>query len=207
MSPPEYLSTCIPRPYTVLGMKLRPLSIGHILLMQWQGLSYVQKAEKKPATMDDLISGSLICSMRFREYQKFLQREDLADVLKEKGRVFDLGTLPEKQKLFTAYLNEGTDSPEVEIPDRVTRSVLLGTPWLQSLRLCLMTNLHVTSEDAFDYPYRLALWDCFSLRESEGRLVINSGQTDTAEMQEKIETLQALNLAFAEMLGGIPKRS
>ncbi len=204
MSPPEYLSACIPEPFTVLGMKLRPLSIGHILLMQWQGLSYVSE-RPEPPTMDDLISGCLICSMGFREYKEFLERQDLREELTRLGRVFSFDELPEKYALFRAYLDQGTESPEVEIPDSIASGVLLGTPWLQSLRICLMSKLHVSNEETFDYPYRMALWDCFSVRESEGRLVINTGQMDTAAMQEKIEVMQALNLAFLERLGGIPK--
>jgi len=203
MSPPEYLQSVIPTPYTILGRRLRPLSIGHILLMQFQELAYVSEEEIK-ATMDDLIAGVLICSMRFREYQEFLQLEDLGHELKRAGQALDLTELPEKFRLFAEYLDQGTESPEIEIPETVQNNILLGTPWLQSLRICLMAKLHVGPEETFDYPYRQALWDCFSLREAEGKLTINSGQADTPDMLETIETLQKMNKAFIEQLAGIP---
>jgi hypothetical protein len=168
--------------------------------MEWQGLSYFQEGSQastdSPPTLNDLISGVLICSMSFRGYQDFLQNEGLAAQLKQAGDHLQLHTVDEKQALFGRYLAEGLAAPEVEIPDHVSSGVALGTPWLQCVRLCLMSRLHVSSEATFDYPYRQALWECFSLRESEGKLVINAGQMDTSEMLERIETLEALNAAF-----------
>jgi len=203
MSPPEYLNAVVPKPHTALGMRLRPLSIGHILLMQWQGLSYVQEKPGR-ATMDDLISACLICSMRFSEYQEFLRRDDLEDELKRRGRGFQIGDLGMKHRIFDEYLTEGTESPEVEIPDEVSSSLLSGSPWLQCLRVCLMAKLHVASAETFDYPYRLALWDCFGLRESEGKLhIVGSDESD--EQADTISALRELNLYYIEQLAGVPK--
>jgi hypothetical protein len=145
-----------------------------------------------------------MCSHTFRGYQEFLRRPDIDKVLRKLGKVLDLATVTEKFKLFDDYLSQGTECPEVEIPDSAASSMVRGTPWLQCLRVVLMTQFHVSSEDVWDYPYRQAVWDSCSFREGEGRLQI-IGEDNSAERQDRVDMLLAANEEIRKAMGFAPE--
>ena len=65
-----YANVCVPEQYVVLGLKLKPLSLGHYLLMRRFGCAYASDTETN-VTFGDLVLGVLICSMTFNEALEF----------------------------------------------------------------------------------------------------------------------------------------
>lgn len=65
-----YASACIPDSFTVLGLRLKPLSLGHYLMMTRFGCAYASDTETTIG-LDDLVTGALICSMTFEECNAF----------------------------------------------------------------------------------------------------------------------------------------
>lgn len=192
---PEYLKSIIQTPYRILGLNLLPLSIGHIALLEFMGV------DDQKLTAEMIINGCLICSMRFREFLDFVSSPDRDKRLRKMGKTFRFETINDKAKLFLEYLHEGLETPEVEMPNSMADGLIVGSPWIQIVRVRLMAKLGISSESVWDYPYRLALWDCFSLAESEGRLSILTGEL-LQERDKKYDTLSAMN---AQLLAQHPE--
>lgn len=213
----QFLKAAVPEPFIVLGLRLRPLSIGHLVLMQWSGLSFMREDNSKP-NLDDLIIGCLICSMRFRQYQEFLQSPDIASVLTRLGRralfepkrgwsrlAFWRKAKPalrvqERFELFDKYLADGMDIPQFELPNSAAQSMIIGSPWLQCLRIMLMTKFHMPAEETWDYPYRQAVWDVCTARESDGALSI-IGENSSPEHDAAVAAMEELNDEIRKALG------
>jgi len=189
MTSEPYLKAIIPTPFRVLDMELLPLSIGHLAWFEYLGLAYMTD---KPVGLTDLENACIVCSHTFTGYRQLLQSKTIARELRRMGKVLDLGTVPDKMKLFNEYLDQGTEWPEFEVRDHGASTMVIGAPWLQCLRTMLMTKFHVPSAEVWDYPYRLALWDCLSYRESEGRLQIIT-EDASAEHMDRVAAMQAAN--------------
>lgn len=65
-----YAAACIPEKCSVLGLKLKALSLGHYLLMRRFNCAYASD-EENSISFSDLITGVLICSMTFEDCVAF----------------------------------------------------------------------------------------------------------------------------------------
>lgn len=75
MTPAEsYSFALLPDPDYCCGLALRPLSIGHMLLMRRLGLSFF--FEDREDQLQDLLTGVLICSGTFSEFVPALYRPE-----------------------------------------------------------------------------------------------------------------------------------
>jgi hypothetical protein len=192
---PEYLKSVIQQPYRILGLTLHPLSLGHIVLMEFLGV------DDQKLTAEMLINGCLVCSMRFREFIDFMSAPDRDKRLRKMGRQFRFEDVNEKALIFKEYLRDGLETPETEMPNSMMSEMTIGSPWIQIIRVRLMSKLGISSEAVWDYPYRLALWDCFSMAESEGRLSILTGDL-LEERGDRHDTLSEMN---AQLLAQHPE--
>src|SRR5690348_11829794 len=60
-------AAAIPEPYQILGLKLLPLSIGRYRLLRRFEVAFVSE-EETSATVEDLIRGLVICSLRCEDF-------------------------------------------------------------------------------------------------------------------------------------------
>lgn len=189
----EFLSAANPQPVGIYHFELRPLSLGHITHFRYFKNAF---AEEREPGINDLVMGVLTCAHSYRGFREFLQRGDLPKLLKKYGKAFKVEEFPEKLKLFKAYLAEGTVSPEIEVPSQNRSNIIPGAPWIQRLRVFLMSRLHVHHEEVWDYPYAQAVWDYYTWLEQEQMIHIvgeaNQQQEDVAE------ELVAMNKKLAE---------
>ena len=72
----EQLTTAgFPDTYTVLGVRLLPLSRGHLLLMERCGCAFASDNESQMVSVQDLILGIAICSMSYEDFIEFSSAE------------------------------------------------------------------------------------------------------------------------------------
>lgn len=159
-----YCTASIPDPYRILGLRLRPFSLGHYLLMQRFGCNFLAD-DVSTATREDLILGVLICSMRHAEFLVFIEQKNFAKEMVAWGKRIGLFDFPEKSGLFQKYLRASLDEPDyIELHPSQGGS----GDWAQNLKLVLVTKLFYTEADALDMPLSKALADYYKLAESEG---------------------------------------
>lgn len=180
-----------PVPVVVLGMLLRPLSVGHVLqFSRDETLSGVVHGSLDPSQVTAAV---LICCQNWEQSSGIDHDRFLALKLWVwKRRVFRAARLHEKRKSaglesgyyfaketakFNQYLRDGSE--EFSISDFVGNDSnsggrCPGSPWILRLQQWLMTHLRITECEAWDYSYGLAKmrWACHW--EQEGGIKIKN---------------------------------
>jgi hypothetical protein len=183
----SYAQSAVPDPYRILGLRLKPFSLGHYLLLQRFGCAFVQEAEGS-ATRDDLIMGVLVCSMSHDEFLEFIEQKDFVKQTVAWGKKVGVVDLTEKAKLFQAYLRQGLTEPDyIALHPQNDAS----NDWVQNLKITLVTRLGHSEHEALDMPLSKALADYYKLAENEGMIRLLSAEDRAAA--------EANSLAMAEM--------
>lgn len=183
MSSINYASAAVPDPYRVLGLRLRPFSLGHYLLLQRFGCSFIQE-EAGEASLEDLILGVLICSMTHREFLQFIEQKNFLKQVGDWGKKFGLSDYKPKAELFLEYLKQGLHEP-----DYISLKPTDGdrSDWAQNLKITLMTRLNYNEEQALNLPLSQALSDYYKLAESEGHIrLLTPEDIESAESNSKL---------------------
>jgi hypothetical protein len=178
-----YASACIPDTYTVLGLRLKNLSLGHYLLMKRYGCAYASDVETDIG-FSDLVTAVLICSMTFEEALDFF---DLPSVpffsfenLKTFGKAWYLSkklggagyeirlwgdsflkqirkrkefNIISETKTFQKYITEGSQMPYYYDGDNKADKPS-GAHWSLALHSFLLTKY--SESEALNLPLRLA---------------------------------------------------
>ena len=176
----NWLSQLLPDPREVCGIKLNPLSIGHLI--------WLDRLDVFPPTeREEVLTCSLICSREVEDIE-----ETLADpwlslkielwLFKYKG-FKEIVWLDEAVK-FCDYYEEGTQSPPVMKEEKAESINDSATPFLQHLKTTLQSALGYSSSAALNAPYNRAIWDYYVHHENEGALRV----IDRVKRKEMKET-------------------
>lgn len=78
----KYFTDIIPEPFCILGLRLKPLSLGRYRLMKRFSIAYVAD-EAAQASFGDLILGVLICSMTCDDFKTFANSKQFESQIKK----------------------------------------------------------------------------------------------------------------------------
>ncbi len=168
----------LPSPARVLGLSLRPYSIGHELWLLREDSPFAKedRVSTGPDSRSDLIRAVWTCSLTWKEI-----RGGRADWLKPLKLAIWTARLTrmdfdQAETAFRDYLLLGSDlAPTDRDPKDTSRP--LGGPHLARLILFLIRELRKTEEEAFDYPMALANWHYATWLEKEGAVrVLNEDE-------------------------------
>lgn len=159
----RYLTAVWPEPFTILGKRLLPLSIGRLLLLQ----RYECYPPKSPS---GLILAVIICSRpcdqveaaitdRWLRVKSWLWRLRLGKIDWEA-----------RLQLFSDYVIAHSRRPSLY--ESRGHDVLPGAPWLQHLQVCLRARVGWTKQEVAEACYSQALWDYYTQWEVEQRVLI-----------------------------------
>lgn len=181
----------LPDPFCVLGLTLKPFSLGHYYNLTRHGCAFVSEKHEQ-ATVDDLIFACLVCSMTFDEFNAWLNMPPLTvaarvrEVLKSRswrevvvslsgskpmldvvrwGRKFGVFSVAEKAELFCRYLAEHSKQPRIWIEKESDGS---GSHWAHNIFVTLTGQLGFTREQALNIPLREALLHFYKHAENMG---------------------------------------
>lgn len=190
MAHADYAGSVYPDKWQVLGVELKPFSLGHYFKLRKLGCTFVSDTAEE-ATIKDLILGVIVCSMgshhdpeqdpfwrwlnnsdrsvklwfwNFTRAQKLTQAE--FEVLQWGKRVGKTDFV-EKAKLFAQYLSYYQESPGFYEGEN-TSNEPAGGHWSHSLYHALTSKCGYSPIEAFNAPMRRCLCDFFKLLESEG---------------------------------------
>ena len=198
----DYLQAFYPERFTILGQRLQPFSLGHLMLLRQMGNGFVCP-DCKPS-IPDLTSGIFVCSQSYSQAQRGLESRLLRFRMFVWGARVRRANFVEKMLAFTDYLEAGSTFPDM--PDASERARIPGSPLIQRVRLTLQGELGLTQSEAMDYPWGAALHEYFALLEMKNRTSItNDEERETmkeheemvAAMKEEIEAGKA-NLPLVE---------
>lgn len=176
----------IPTPAVVLGLLMRPLSIGHILLMTRDGI--IAGCESRSLSAAQLSSAAWTCSQTWTENLRS-QHDWLASVKMSvwKWRIgrerrrheTRAGALPyvvTQSEVFYSYLSAG--SLELPISDTVrvtqTKGRPPGAPFILRLHNWMMMTFGMSEVEAWDYPLGLAKMRFVAHKETENLIDVKN---------------------------------
>jgi hypothetical protein len=155
-----YVEAVIPPRVTVMGVRLEPLTLGHVLLLQRVGSPYAPfvEADRAPGVGDFLLA-LWICGQPWRRAARRLGTWRQA--LWMKWALFWCAVmrapLLSRCAIFAAYLRENSRPPpfwhKLE-----GESATSGLPSLLAIRLALL-EIGLASDEAWDTPLMAGLWE------------------------------------------------
>lgn len=177
----------VPTPAVVLGLLMRPFSVGHVVCLIREGI--LSDCEARTLTSRGLATAALICSQSWEEYREsqgdwtlslklWLWRKRVAIAERIHSRI--PGAAPyflEQSDLLYRYIEAGSigfpfsDSPRA---DSDTKVRMFGSPFLIRLHNWLTVELGMSYSEAWDHPYGLAKMRWSAHWEQEGALSIKN---------------------------------
>jgi len=199
-----YVDAAIPEPFTILGLRLRPLSIGHLILLHKLESPFVRDDLIDSFSIGDLALGCLICSGTYADGRALLDDEHLDRKLFQWGLratnqhgwriwcrwLYEAIDLKTKMSLFLDYLKYHICIPYYSVEQGKSRAI--RAPAWQVIKMVLLSQTNLTESEILDRPYRLCMTDFITLRAIEGQF--------NFEDAEDLEELQRLANDFAETL-------
>lgn len=174
---PAYHDRLIPEPFRILGLKLKPFSLGHYFWLRRFDCAFVADGASH-ATREDLIFGVLACSMGFEEFGVFIERKDFLEQVNAWGKQTGIFDLKEKVALFESYLAAATKQPAYWIEDDDDGSA--GGHWSQAMLLTLTGDLNYSRSEALNMPLAQAFADFYKHAESLGFVRLMSPEEEAA---------------------------
>ena len=191
----SYFDASYPEPWQLLGITLRPFSLGHYLKLQRLDCAFVSE-KSETATLGDLLLGVLVCSLpsdpdatkdpfwvwlnrqgtglrwRARAWvARRLGKEPLTpaelDVLKL-GKQIGLFDLGDKARLFADYIKAHSDAPPFWDEPQPGEPRKSGAHWAHAILSTLVSKCGYTQEQAYNASLSKALADYFRHAEAEG---------------------------------------
>lgn len=178
----DYLAAALPEPFTILGQRLTPFSLGHLVLLRRFGSVFAVPGGQP--TIDDLAFAVFVCSQTYEEAASALAAPALPERIKAWAGHLEPFDLVEKIALFERYLIAGSQCPEMNEDGAMHRQP--GAPFIHRVRIVLQGRLNYSSSEAMNCPWGLALWDYFGFWEMEGAVRLFS-EEDAAQFAAALE--------------------
>lgn len=189
-----FYEAAVPEPHTILGLRLRPFSLGHKILLNRIGNGFVSTDPRQPITYDDLASAVFVCAQTWQQNIESLH--DLEEtarfmdawqktLIKKRGRIDLYGGT----KLFRAYYDEGNRLPEVKF----TPGDPLDVPFEQIVKVTLLSEFNFTEAELMDRSWRLCVFDYLTRRAINGDLEF----VDHDDIDQLVENFKKLLTAAA----------
>lgn len=180
MNPTLYRELMIPRPFVVLGVELKPFSVGHKLLLQQIGSPY---EDGKSCGPDDLMLAVAFCSTTFEYGCAELNSVNLGKRIKSWYKRLTDPDWPAASKLFgeyIAYHSRFYSFVQTQEPDQYTQS---KTPLLHSVVATLMIEYGLSHSDAMNRCFGLAMCDYILACERKGGVAVRDAEEQAAAKQ------------------------
>ena len=162
----DYFTATLPEPWQILGLRLRPFSLGHYKLLRRFDCAFVSDTERN-ATLADLTLGVLCCSKTPRDFLAFIELPTFADDCKEWGKSIGVFDVPAKAKMFFDYIEAHSVVPKYWEEEKTGVS---GAHWAQCLEVTLRGKLGWTGAEIDSEPLSKAFADYFKHAENEGSI-------------------------------------
>ncbi len=176
----DFYSVAIPEPTTIMGLRLRPLSLGHVILLHRVRSSFV--CEQEEPTLHDLALSVLICSLPFKDGCELFNSQDLPKFFTRwhdkltgnswlvklglrKAKPFDYTT---KAIAFADYIRRGSSLPNYSFDPSDFQS--MACPSVQLVKVALMRHLGIPESELMDRSWSLCLWDYVTIRAMDGQV-------------------------------------
>lgn len=194
-----YDKAAFPEPYTILGQRLKPFSLGHYILLRRLKSPFVSDKQEE-SSVGDLIVGVIVCSRNYSGASEIICDFDKMEV--EAQRVGELNSksgVAENQNeaiariiLFNKYVVDGSAMPGYFLDNEGDYDRKLNQHWSQSVLLSLISNCGYTRDEALNCPLSQAFFDHLAFMETEGSIKLMS--EEELEEVRLLENMEGSNV-------------
>ena len=191
----DFYSVAIPEPTTILGVRLRPLSLGHLVILHRLRSAFVTPGE--PLTLHDLALSVLVCSLTYADGLTLFNLGNTPKLFSEWHRKLTRPTwrhrlgwrapveIDFEQKIqdFADYIKRHSEGPYYVYDQE--NATPMACPDVQIVRVEIMEAFGISDAEIMDRSWALCLWDYVTLKAKSGSL----------RMTEKRDVDDALKLA------------
>jgi hypothetical protein len=151
------------RPREVLGIPLRPFSLGHFLILAHSESPFIFGG---PIGDGDFIFAVNICSRTYEQCLEWIYWRDFESEATDDFVKKDVTHDQYEQALefFRDYLTEALHPPPY-VATNDGDPTRAGAPWVQTMKVSLMKNLHMTESQILDQWLLKSQYDWFSILE------------------------------------------
>lgn len=173
----DFLASLAPEPFRVLGAQLRPLSFGHVVLLNRFGLESVGDER-------ELVLAVSICQRSFKDglalATDFFSLGGSKDI--EALMIKSQAMNPERAMIaWDDYIEAHSSHPEYCQTDNPESD--RGAPFLAQLRGWLLSHCGYTPEYLMDAPFGQCLWDYgATIEEANGWGIVGDKHRAVAEL-------------------------
>jgi hypothetical protein len=198
MNEGAYHAAALPEPFTILGLRLKPYSLGHHLLLHRIESPFVSGVTP---TYDDLALAVLICSQRFSDAWAMITSPLIRPILRWfewkvsgrlnpfrlfRRRVVDLAI---ETAAFNRYKFSGEHIPYYAADPQATSSMPL--PFVHAVRVTLLEHTSMDDEKVLNRGWWLCVVDYHILKAQQGAIQLRDKEADdaareVAELAEKM---------------------
>ena len=171
----DFNSTIVPDTHEVLGIKLRPFSLGHYILLEKNNCALLLGG---PATVIDFAIAVVVCSNTFEEFLEAQRNGEVQKHTKRLAKVCNQIDLEKESRFVADYIEEGLLGPSYWFKEQGKG---LSTPLPQIIRCQLHKNTNLTESEIMNRPFAMNLWDIVTLGEMEGNLSLKTEDHDEAQ--------------------------
>lgn len=213
----KHLAAALPEKWVILGLRLRPLSIGHLILLNRLESPFLVESAPGTVSIGDLAVACLICSKTWEENCATLELEDLPGILQRWAErltnqngikrflpfLYRPIDFEAKLSLYLDYLKYHMEVPTYSI-ESASKSFSIEAPSWQIIRIFLLMKTNLTDREILDRPYRQSVTDFLLIKAMEGQIRFEDAE-ELAEAQAFANQIQEqINRGEFD---GIPKRN
>lgn len=183
-----FFEAAIPEPQTLLGLRLRPFSAGHLILLHRIESPYLYESDK--AYLDDLAFAVRICSLDWQSGCAWLDDPSRPKELSLWGRALakTQPDWPAKHVAFQEYLADGMKVPDFAFDEDKARTI--EAPFVQVVKITLMSRIGLSELEYLNRPYALSLWDFMTVKAIRGELALVNNK-DLDDIMSKADDILA----------------
>jgi len=184
----NFLTALIPDPAWCLGVRLKPFSLGHLVLLRRIGSPFVSPAQKQ-VELGDLILAVILCADKFEagvEYLGTLDHASAADkeTLEEWGAKAAKLDLNEEVTAFMAYIRAADVMPQY-FHSAQGETQQIGSPFWQVVYLNLHKLTNLIDTEIWNQPLGKTYCDYIAIREQEQVLRIKTEEDEQVEQMAR----------------------
>lgn len=163
----SFYHAAIPEPFTILKLRLRPYSLGHIILLHRVESAFVLGGG---VHAEDLITSVFICSQTYEEALRALDNPKLPKFMRRWERRLGHFDFALKTKEFADYIQAHSQSPLFKY--EVGKTKPNACPLVQSVKIALLSETNLTETEILNRCWSLCLWDFITLLSRAGKVDI-----------------------------------
>ena len=176
--PAAEFQAALPEPRSILGVRLRPLSIGRYRLLKRFDSPFVAEEGRNVDTISDatkeLFFALIVCGLGVQEFKDLLDSGKLGDECKRFGK--HLRKQIKRAKGFNViasfgefqeYVLDSEEMPWVVLPTD-NKGDVSATHWSHGVEVVLRSKLNWTKQEIDEEPLTKALNDYFKYMEGQG---------------------------------------